>query len=262
MNEVKHKIDNTYIHYVKFGEGPKNVVFVSGVSLCGFEGMGAAIAKQYRLMTEDYTCYVFDRRADITESCTTSNFSDDLYYTLKEIGIDKADFVGYSQGGMISLDMALRHSDIVNKLVLCSTTAEANEISGEVWKQCRDYLNKGDVHSFNMYLYKRIYSDAFFKANEAALDRLAKNGSKAQVIRFIHLTESMDAFNVRNELKNITCPCFVIGSLNDQIFGVQASIDLAKALGCESYIYQDQAHASCDEAPDFCERVLAFLRKN
>ena len=262
MNEVKFEIDNTYIHYVKFGEGPKNLIIVSGVSLCGLEGLGAAIAKQFSILTKDYTCYVFDRKVELKKGTTIEDLADDLYKVLTSLGIKKADFIGYSQGGMITQSLALKYPDMVEKMILTSTTARANEISDYVWKKCREYLNANDVHGFNMFLYERIYSEKFFKENERALDRLANNGTEKQIERFIYLTESMDAFDVRDELKNIKCPCFVIGAMNDQIFGVDASKELANLLGCEMYIYQNQAHAVCDEAADYNAIVLRFLNNN
>ena len=260
MIEIKHEIDNTYIHYVKFGEGSKNLVIVSGVSLCGFEGLGAAIAKQDEVLAKNFTCYVFDRKTKLEVGCAIDDLADDLYRVLKEIGVDRAYFVGISQGGMISLSMAINHPDMVEKLVVASSAAWSGPISRETWAEARCYLNAEDIYNFNMHLYQRIYSNSFLEQNARALDRLAHNGTKEQCERFIILADSMDAFDVRKDLQKIKCPCFVIGGKLDKVFGFEASEEIAKALNCECFIYENQAHALYDESPDFCERVLNFFK--
>ncbi len=262
MEEIKYEIDNTYIHYVKFGEGPKNLIIVSGISLGGFEGMGSAIARQYDMLATDYTCYVFDRKVYIPDGYTIEDSADDLYSVLNGIGVESADFVGYSQGGMISLSMAVRHPDMVNKLLLGSTSAYANEVSDNVWSQCREYLKKSDTRGFNMFLFERIYSEDFFNKHKAALNRLAKGGTSQQIKRFVRLTNAIDKFDIRDEINKIKCPCFVIGAGKDRIFGPKASYELAEGLNCDLYMYEAQGHSVYDEAPDYCEKILNFLKNS
>ena len=49
---------------------------------------------------------------------TISQFADDLYSFMKEEKIEKAHILGFSDGGNIALIFALRHPDMVEKLVL------------------------------------------------------------------------------------------------------------------------------------------------
>jgi pimeloyl-ACP methyl ester carboxylesterase len=50
-------------------------------------------------------------------------FSEDLFSLLKNLGIQKAIIVGYSMGGMVALRFVLDHPEMVDKIVLISTTA-------------------------------------------------------------------------------------------------------------------------------------------
>ena len=49
---------------------------------------------------------------------TLSQFADDLYDFMLEKGIDKANILGFSDGGNIALIFALRHPDMVIRLIL------------------------------------------------------------------------------------------------------------------------------------------------
>src|ERR1700732_311637 len=46
--------------------------------------------------------------------------ADDVAALLEQLHIEKADFMGFSNGGTTSLQIAIRHPELVNKLVLRS----------------------------------------------------------------------------------------------------------------------------------------------
>ncbi|MFE3442441.1 alpha/beta fold hydrolase [Nocardia sp. NPDC059180] len=60
------------------------------------------------------------RTADIDRPLRTEFMADDTVALLKQIGVEKADIFGYSMGAGVALDIGLRHSDVVRKLVLLS----------------------------------------------------------------------------------------------------------------------------------------------
>ena len=67
--------------------------------------------------------------------------------------------------------------------------------------------------------------------------------------------------NAYDELERIKCPVFVIGGSEDKIVGEEASLEIAKKLNCDIYIYKDLGHAIYEEAKDFNRRVLEFFEK-
>jgi len=60
--------------------------------------------------------------ADIDRPLTYEQMADDTAALLRHLEIDNADVVGYSMGGGIALQMAIRHPDLVRRLVLASTS--------------------------------------------------------------------------------------------------------------------------------------------
>jgi pimeloyl-ACP methyl ester carboxylesterase len=60
--------------------------------------------------------------ADIDRPLSMEQMADDTAVALQQLGIERADFFGYSMGAGIALQVAIRHPEMVRKLVLASVT--------------------------------------------------------------------------------------------------------------------------------------------
>jgi pimeloyl-ACP methyl ester carboxylesterase len=67
--------------------------------------------------------------ADIDREMTLENFADDIVTLLRQLGIDEADFFGYSLGGCVSLALLTSHPNLVGKLVLASTPTRREDFA-------------------------------------------------------------------------------------------------------------------------------------
>jgi pimeloyl-ACP methyl ester carboxylesterase len=71
------------------------------------------------------------RTADIDRPLTYEQMADDTAAAVRHLGIDDADFVGYSMGGAIALQVAIRHPTLVRKLVVASATFRSDGMPAE-----------------------------------------------------------------------------------------------------------------------------------
>ena len=60
------------------------------------------------------------RTADVDWPITYEQMADDTAALLRHLEIDEADVIGYSMGGGIALQIAIRHPALVRKLVVAS----------------------------------------------------------------------------------------------------------------------------------------------
>jgi pimeloyl-ACP methyl ester carboxylesterase len=67
--------------------------------------------------------------ADIDRPLTFEQMADDTAALLRHLTIEQADFFGYSDGGNVALGIAMRHPDLVRKLVV------AGRQGGETWRR-------------------------------------------------------------------------------------------------------------------------------
>lgn len=61
------------------------------------------------------------RTADISRDITGENLADDVAALLDQLKIPKADLIGYSMGGAVAMQCAIRHPDKVRKAVVISS---------------------------------------------------------------------------------------------------------------------------------------------
>ncbi len=62
------------------------------------------------------------RTADIERDISSENLADDVAALLDYLKIPKADLIGYSMGGGVAMQCAIRHPDKVRKVVVISST--------------------------------------------------------------------------------------------------------------------------------------------
>jgi pimeloyl-ACP methyl ester carboxylesterase len=62
------------------------------------------------------------RTPDTSREMSYEQFADDAAELLRALNVERADVMGYSQGGGVALQLALRHPTLVNKLVSLSAT--------------------------------------------------------------------------------------------------------------------------------------------
>jgi pimeloyl-ACP methyl ester carboxylesterase len=72
------------------------------------------------------------RTADIDRPLSYEQMADDVTVLVDHIGIEDADIFGYSMGGGVALQVAIRHPDVVRKLVVASVSYTSDGMHPEL----------------------------------------------------------------------------------------------------------------------------------
>ena len=165
-NGILHLTDAT-MHYIRFGQGAKNLVMLPGLGdgLTTVKGTALPMSLMYRLFAKDYTVYMFSRRNDLPPLSTTRDMARDLKTALDTLGITRCDLFGVSMGGMIAQHFAADYPDTVDKLVLCVTCAKPNDTLVESVNEWIDLARQGKHAAFMDSNLRRMYSDAYYRKN-------------------------------------------------------------------------------------------------
>ena len=75
------------------------------------------------------------RTADVDRPLDVRSLADDIAALVDHVGLDRPDVVGYSLGGGVALQLAIRHPDTVARLVACSAHIRRDAIYPEMLAQ-------------------------------------------------------------------------------------------------------------------------------
>ena len=127
------KVNGLKMYYEIYGQGQPLVLIHGGGSTIqsNFEKIIPLFAKNRKVVAVELQAHgrTSDRNADLA----FEQDADDIATLLKNLNIDKADFFGFSNGGTTTLQIAIRHPEIVNKIVLGSALAKRSGVPEWFW---------------------------------------------------------------------------------------------------------------------------------
>ena len=252
------------MEFFRFGRGEKTFVILPGLSVQSVMGFANSVAGEYRIFSDEYTIYVFDRRKDLPAAYTVRDMARDTAEAMRALGLSQADLMGASQGGMIAMEIAVRNPDLVRRLALASTSSRVDEEQYGAIGKWVSLAKAGDREELYLAFGEAVYPGDVFAQMKMLLAAMAKNVTDEDLQRFVVLAEGAKDFDVTEDLKKITCPVLVIGSLDDGVLGAAASVTIARNLpaqkGVVLHMYDGYGHAAYDTAPDYRKRLLQWFR--
>ncbi len=115
-------VNGLNMYYEVHGTGQPLVLLHGAFSAIGtsFGKLLPGLAKTRQVIAFELQAH--GRTADIDRPLTLEGMADDVAAALKQLGIERADIFGYSMGAGVALHVAIRHPDVLRKLVLTSVT--------------------------------------------------------------------------------------------------------------------------------------------
>lgn len=249
------------VDYMRFGKGAGTLVILPGLSVQSVMGSAEAIQKAYAPLTEDFTVYLMEQRADLPAGCTIAQLAEAAAAAMRALGLKKTAIFGVSQGGMTALQIAIRDPELVDRLVLGSSAASEGELLARTLEDWVSLAESGDAQALYLAVGEALYSPETFEQARDQLIAAAASVTEEDLRTFVTLANAIHGFDVTDELEKIACPTLVIGVGDDRVLGGDASRQMAEKLpGASLYMYDGYGHAAYDTAPDYKERLLDFLR--
>ena len=250
--------------YFRFGTGDKTLVILPGISVQSVMNSADAVADAFKLMQEDFTIYVFDRRKELPDEYSIYDMAKDTAEIMSLLGLSEINLYGASQGGMIAMTIAIEHPELVKKLVLASTSSHVKDEQYTVLNEWIDLAKKKDRTGLYLKFGEMIYPPAVFEEYKDYFIETSKAVTDKELERFIILASGTKDFNVTDRLQEIQCPVLTTGSFEDEVLDSDATMEIAEKLDYKSdfrlYMYTGFGHASFDTAPDFRTRMYEFLK--
>ncbi|MBX3735587.1 MAG: alpha/beta fold hydrolase [Candidatus Didemnitutus sp.] len=165
---------------------------------------------------------------------TYEKIADDVAALLAQLHAAPADILGWSDGGIVALQLALRHPDRVRRIALSGANLVA------------DALKPDDFAGMKTGL-------AEVRAKLAAGDRSPRNLQLEQ-----HLVLMVDQTTITAEdLRRITCPALVLAGERDMIPEPHTRAIAAGLPHAQLHIFPGASHGALQEIPAEFNRVVA-----
>lgn len=256
-------IGDTEMDYIRFGAGTKRLIILPGLGdgLQTVKGTALPMALMYRIFARDYTVYGFSRKNALLKRYSTRDMARDQAEAMKVLGIEKADVFGVSMGGMVAQHLAIDYPEKVEKLVLTVTSARTNPILTESIREWVSCAKRGDHTALMDSNVRRIYSDAYYRRNSWLVPIMGKATKPKSYDRFLIQADACLNHDAWEGLGQIQAATLVIGGGKDQALGGDASREIADRIpGAQLRMYEEWGHGLYEEAKDFNQVVLGFLR--
>jgi pimeloyl-ACP methyl ester carboxylesterase len=114
-------VNGLKMYYEVHGNGFPLVLIHGGGSTIGttFGRILPALAKTHKVIAVEMQAH--GHTADIDRPLSFEQDADDVAELLKQLHISKADIFGFSNGASTTLEIAIRHPELVNKIIVAST---------------------------------------------------------------------------------------------------------------------------------------------
>lgn len=192
--------------------------------------------------------------------------ADDYIALIRYLGLPPCNLLGHSMGGFIALDLAIRHPDKIDKLILAATSSSNGKRNNELFSDWVIYLHAGMDASFwfrNIFYW--IFSKRFFE-NTAAIDdavQFAINYPFPQSIAALaNQVHAIADFDTTAGLSRVGSKSMVISGKEDILFPCELGFELAQAIPEADFsMIANAAHSIHMEQPkEFTKCVLDFLK--
>jgi len=256
---------NAFIPYVEFGDpngAPLVIVPGLGDGLEPLEGEGAMkiLRLAYRPLSR-FRVIISSRRMLTPVGFTIADMADDVARLMRGLGAAPAAVMGESMGGMIGQELAARHPEIVERLVLASTVAHVDAPMLVMLDRWEGYVRQGKLREHARAARADVLTGRLARLYRVLGGLLMLFPRPRYPERYFIHCAAIRGFDARPLLSRITCPTLVTGGTLDVVTRPELVRELAAGIPNARLVMIDRVgHAPALQRPTVFNRaLLGFL---
>lgn len=127
-------VNGLKMYYEIHGHGKPLLLIHGGGSTIqtSFGNIIPLLAKQRQIIAIDLQAH--GRTNDRDSDLTFEQDADDIAVLLANLQISKVDILGFSNGGQTTIEIALRHPDLINKIIIASAFYKRDAVVSQFWE--------------------------------------------------------------------------------------------------------------------------------
>jgi len=255
------------LYYEVYGEG-EPLLLIPGLGLNHLSW-----ADEVPVYAPEFKVIVFDPRGTGQSSFpegvepSMALLADDAAALLDSLGVDAAHVLGWSLGGMVAQEMALRHPEKIRSLILgASTPGGPHSVPSEDWAVAAftAFLTQGvTAPNFLEALLSPAYLADHHSEAVAYVERLNAGPATPLQVTMAQV-QAMTGHDTYDRLPSITAPTLVIHGADDRLVPAENARILAERIpGAELILVEGTRHLVAPEKPaEVHAAVLDFLHRH
>lgn len=226
--DIKH-------NYIDVGEGkPIVLVHGNGDDISFFVHQIAVLKKIRRVIALDTRGHGKSPRGE--GDFTIRRFGDDLYEFMKSLNIEKADILGFSDGANIAMSFAVKHPEMIDRLI----------------------LSGGNLHTGGIKRWIQLPIEAAYRLLRFGAAHNPKLKLKAEIMSLM-----INQPNITDdELKKITCPTLVTAGTFDMVKASHTREIASKISGAKLRFIKGTHTVAKRRLQAYNKVILNFLRNS
>ncbi len=221
---------------------------------------------QMDLFTQHHRVLRYDTRGHGKSAAPTAPYKladlvSDVVGLMDHHGIETADYIGLSLGGMTGLGLALDHPDRINRLICCDARADAPPPFAKMWDERIAAVDANGIASLWPGTLERWLTRACQAQGAGVVDQLKADFEQTSAEGYKGCAAAIRDLDYLRHLGSVTSPVLYI--VGDQDSGAPPDTMRAMADATPGGIYKaipDAAHiANIDNADAFNAAVTDFL---
>jgi aminoacrylate hydrolase len=255
------------VKYEVFGRSDPEAATV--VLSAGLGGIGAFWKPHYDLLAAGYRVISYDQRGTgankepLPDNYTIADMGDDVVSILDQASVSKCHFMGHALGGLVGLDLALRHPERLGSLLLINAWPVVDQHTRRCFEARLALLEHVGPEAYVRAQPIFIYPSWWLSQNQEAIARDDAHGiahfqGKDTLLKRI---QALLQFDPSNELGQVRVPTLVAASRDDVLVPYTSSEALARAIpGSRLSVTPEGGHGfSVTNPAAFNEVIARFL---
>ncbi len=221
---------------------------------------------QMDLFTRHHRVLRYDTRGHGKSAAPTAPYQladlvSDVVGLMDHHGIETADYIGLSLGGMTGLGLALDHADRINRLICCDARADAPPPFAKMWDERIADVDASDVAALWPGTLERWLTPSFQAQHAEVVDQLKADFEQTSAEGYKGCAAAIRGLDYLRHLGKVSSPLLYIGGDQDSGAPPETMRAMADATpGAAFREIPDAAHiANVDNADAFNAAVAGFL---
>jgi len=178
------------------------------------------------------------------------DLADDVVALLDRLGIERADYVGLSMGGMVGQALALRHPSRLGRLVIACSSSSYGPDGPANWRARIQAVERGGLEAIRDMVESRYFSDAFRAAHADVVKVVMDHFVKTPRDGYLGCCDAIARLDYAKDLGRIQAPTLVVAGELDAGTPPAMSETMARGIpGARLEVLPGVAHLAAVEAP-------------